>query len=1202
LRHYGFGNARGTVTIDGRNAGISSWSDQTIVVRVPGGVTDCSIQQQAQYGGSEAQCGQLTITTANTATGGAPSNAKQSIDTVTVTIGGKPPVHVAASVTAAGTTGVSSIQTAIDAAQPGDLIIVDPTCTTTAAGVVSQAACTPITTTSTQTHVPSNHSELLLMWKPVRLQGVGAASSIINANTHPSGKLDPWRRQVVCLFGLAINGYPNTNGAPSNVPPVAPNPFDPTGTYTCGDTNGVAWTAFNGGTDAQQVDRLPLEPTLGWDATQNANLAEQLQEPSLMGALEGAGVTVLAKGVQFPAGSEPFGVGSTAAATFPTGTRLLTPNDCGYGNPNGGGGGSNNGPFLANPYPSNFFCNPSSIDGLGITDSSQGGGGIFVHGWAHYLQIANNRIYNNSGTLAGGINIGQGEFAPAYLAGTTGTALTAPGSCQNNPDVNTQLPYCEDMFVNIHNNAVMLNNSTGDELFSAVPAGAGGVSICTGSDYYKFNYNWVCGNLSTGDGGGFGQHGFVYNGDIEHNSFIFNQSTNPTISTNGGGLVIMGTPDSDPTCGVTTDADCVPLNANPPSDGIGPGLIINANLIMGNAAESGSGGGLRFQDINGSDVITFPAQPLKWFQVTVTNNIIANNVAGWDGGGISLQDAIGVNLINNTIVSNDTTASAGVLFNTLQAPLGTGSNGPGPCATVYPPPPVCVTTSTEQPAGLVTIQHSPQLTTAMAALPTIVGPGIPAGTKVLCPPSHPNCAKVGIPLLANNVFWQNRVFHIGVGSAVNSTYQQHIVTLYNGNTTGAAASQTATGQCPAGSVVWDMGVRGDTAPGNHGSGFTLAPTYSVMTNGSEFSGGNNRTTAPAFVAQYCNGSRVPPESICHSTTGAVIPCGWVVPPGIADATVPNPIFNLTPNATVDEGNNWVNIQWGPLTMSNPVTATPTASTALANYTPGASVANQVPSGSNNYNIAPLYDFYNHPRKDNAGLDIGAIEVVADTTGTLAPTINTVVPNNAVRGSNVDITITGVNLTYTTAVVFPGQPNITVSGVTAVNSTTVTATLTLAPNTALGTGHVFHVTTTNPDGIARNSNNLNFTVQGATVSFTGPTPTLLNGATTAHSGTVTVHNATGANAGPFTFTAAPTIALVPNDNGTGTGTGAFTITGGTCAAGTVVAPGGACTITVQYTPPVTPVAPAGLRSRATLTITGTGLSSANGTATTSFNAN
>ena len=42
------------------------------------------------------------------------------------------------------------------------------------------------------------------------------------------------------------------------------------------------------GHPAPQVDRLPLEATVGWDATLNGNLAELLQEPTLMGALEGA--------------------------------------------------------------------------------------------------------------------------------------------------------------------------------------------------------------------------------------------------------------------------------------------------------------------------------------------------------------------------------------------------------------------------------------------------------------------------------------------------------------------------------------------------------------------------------------------------------------------------------------------------------------------------------------------------------------------------------------------------------------------------------------------------------------------------------------------------------------------------------------------------------------------------------------------------
>ena len=94
---------------------------------------------------------------------------------------------------------------------------------------------------------------------------------------------------------------------------------------------------------------------------------------------------------------------------------------------------------------------------------------------------------------------------------------------------NPQLPYCFDLYVNVHNNSVTMNSSEGDELFSATPSGAGGVTFCTGADYYKFNYNWVCGNLSTGDGGGVAQLGFVWDGNIEHNAILFNQSTNPTI-------------------------------------------------------------------------------------------------------------------------------------------------------------------------------------------------------------------------------------------------------------------------------------------------------------------------------------------------------------------------------------------------------------------------------------------------------------------------------------------------------------------------------------------------------------------------------------------------------------------------------------------------------------------------------------------------
>src|SRR5258705_2696298 len=119
-RHYGFGLTAGTVALVGANgtsvpAPVTGWSDTQITVTVPSGVPACSMQQQAQYSGSvsTALCGQLVITAAS---------GKQSIDAITVTIGGKAPTHVAAS---------GTIQAAIDDAKPGDLIIVDPTCATT---------------------------------------------------------------------------------------------------------------------------------------------------------------------------------------------------------------------------------------------------------------------------------------------------------------------------------------------------------------------------------------------------------------------------------------------------------------------------------------------------------------------------------------------------------------------------------------------------------------------------------------------------------------------------------------------------------------------------------------------------------------------------------------------------------------------------------------------------------------------------------------------------------------------------------------------------------------------------------------------------------------------------------------------------------------------------------------------------------------
>ena len=1144
---------------------------------------------------------------------------QRSIDAVTVTIGGKAPTHVAAS---------GTIQSAIDAANPGDLIIIDPACSTIATG--ASAACSSAAVDAaapTQSASQAAHNELLIMWKPVRLQGVGAASSVIDATTHPSGqyKLDAWRQQINCLFGLGVNGSPVT----------ASNPYDPTGTVNCPSTNGNTWTGYNPTTINPQVDRLPLEAVVGWDANLNGNLAEQLQEPSLMGALEGAGITVLGKGVNFP--SNPYD--PTLLAGFPTGTTLL------QNTMSNAAGADCLDATGKNPFPSNYSCNPSSIDGVTITQGSQGGGGIFVHGWGHNLQIANNRIYGNAGTLSGGINVGQGEYPPSYIQGSATNA--APGSCEESPVANAVLPYCHNVNVNIHNNYVALNSSTGDELFSATPAGAGGVSICTGADYYKFNYNWVCGNLSSGDGGGFGHLGFSYNGDIEHNTILFNQSVNPTIPANGGGLIVMGTPDQDIVCNnnANLDADCAPPTGSTggvpnivvagigPSDGVGPGLVINANLIMGNAAESGTGGGIAFQAVNGSDMVAFPDDPGQWNLVTVTNNIIVDNVAGWDGAGISLVDSPNVNIINNTIALNASTASAGILFNTLGGPIASQQ---GPTCTAN-----CGTTSKPQVAGVVALQNSAVLTANLAATPVVCPAGhfVPGGANAA---TNGACRSISYPKLENNIIYHNSSYYIGVG-ALSPQFQQNVVSLYNAFAGSAAANQATTGACVAPATsYWDIGVRGDTGPTNHSSLFTLNPTASVLSSGGYSGGGTTSTGNPNFVSFYCDGSRSPPEFLAS---------GWQVPAGISDATVPNPIFNLTPVATVDEGNNWVNMRWGPLSMTNPTAL----AGANANYGGGLPLGNySITSGSAaaarvtgaNFTDAPEYDFFDNPRKSAGGgggsTEAGAVKL-AGTPGhsefTLSPAIVDFgfVPHNSPTTVDQDIVVTNSDILPLSGITFSfncaGVSNCNVPSFGFAPQADSCSNATLAPGASCVITVVF-----NPTSSSQAARNVNLVVTAGglsqTVALTGhdtiatiavsPATQTCPGAAgcapgapamvatpanvAAVTGTITVTNTmilcfaapcpagSSVDAGPYIPTAITLTRL------TGTGTWAV---GGTCAVGTAInpgvvavpptpaAPGGNCTVTAAYTPPTTCTATttATCAGTARLTVNGIGTASA-----------
>src|SRR5262249_4875782 len=150
--------------------------------------------------------------------------------------------------------------------------------------------------------------------------------------------------------------------------------------------------------------------------------------------------------------------------------------------------------------------------------------------------------------------------------------------------------------------------------------------------------------------------------------------------------------------------------------------------------------------------------------------------------------------------------------------------------------------------------------------------------NVSCPSGHGSsgsCRNFSIPLLLNDVIWENRSYYIGVGSLGQGTLnQQNVVSLYTSFTPNQAPSQPmgdltqangnggiitgGTGACTQASY-WDIGVRGDRGPSDHSSGLTLAPQYTVLTDAQDYPNNNNLGANPTVVSQYCNGSRSPPE-------------------------------------------------------------------------------------------------------------------------------------------------------------------------------------------------------------------------------------------------------------------------------------------------------------------------------------------------------
>jgi large repetitive protein len=336
-----------------------------------------------------------------------------------------------------------------------------------------------------------------------------------------------------------------------------------------------------------------------------------------------------------------------------------------------------NDPFVANEAPGIMVLgtvpgfvfnatNPSLIDGFKIFGALQGGG-IFVNTNIDSLTISNNRITGNQGSWGGGIAVGT------------------PDTGASNLNPNLKITY----------NRIVKNGGV---------QGGGGIVLNDGADDYIITKNIIGGNFARYNGGGISHYGLSNNGIIVYNRIIFNEvAFGGAAFTDGAGIFV---------------GSSLPLPAVvPPPPVIGAGNVtINANLIQGNLAGVGNGGGIRAAFVNGQDVLDNPGTPSNWYKLNIFNNFIVNNTAGVAGGGIALQDAVAVNIVNNTIVNNDSTA--------------TGANAFGAGAV----------DSTPQGAGIVSGMHSADL--ALASEQTFTN-----------------------PLLRNNIIRNNRSFYTTNGGA-----------------------------------------------------------------------------------------------------------------------------------------------------------------------------------------------------------------------------------------------------------------------------------------------------------------------------------------------------------------------------------------------------------------------------------------------------
>jgi hypothetical protein len=400
---------------------------------------------------------------------------------------------------------------------------------------------------------------------------------------------------------------------------------------------------------------------------------------------------------------------------------------------------------------------PARIDGFTIKGAIKGGG-VFANAYANYLQVSNNRIISNQGSFGGGIRVGT----PSLVNRRNDGYLSS-----------------RNVGLSIHHNHISQNGGID---------GGGGIAIFNGAHRYSITDNAICGNFSLLYGGGIAHFGLSDGGVIARNTILNNEAFDE-----GGGIMIAG--------------ELVPAGAPAGTLTEGAGSVtIAGNLIQGNKTGD-DGGGLRALMVNGQDVQSRPTNPGRWYTLEVFNNLIVNNSSADVGGGISLDDAARVYIINNTIANNDSTSSGVDAFG---GPIDE-ENMPAELAAILPPEagePGFIgglTSSVPQVAGIASRGHS-------AGLQAAFGAGYEQ--------------EFASPVLHDNIIWQNRTFFW------DATY----------GAWGGLRPDIGGGEAP---VCWDLAVYGTATLQQ------LDPRNSILTDVTGYHG-SNLSADPLFVDPYVN--------------------------------------------------------------------------------------------------------------------------------------------------------------------------------------------------------------------------------------------------------------------------------------------------------------------------------------------------------------